>query len=199
MMKIKRPKNRILSLLLSGVLLGVGVGVPAQIIGSSSASAAGYPAELVITRASVPGASGAVFTTQPEFEVRDSSGNTVTGTAFVITAWWTEGGAPQPAFLGTTTVTTGLDGKATFPSDFGISGSVNTPIKIIYRISSVVLYATETITLNTPGAASKLIVTRLSIGPASGSVFATQPQVTVMDAWNNCSWWNISWYSVSNN
>ena len=184
-MKIKRPKNRILSLLLSGVLLGVGVGVPAQIIGSSSASAAGYPAELVITRASVPGASGAVFTTQPEFEVRDSSGNTVTGTAFVITAWWTEGGAPQPAFLGTTTVTTGLDGKATFPSDFGISGSVNTPIKIIYRISSVVLYATETITLNTPGAASKLIVTRLSIGPASGSVFATQPQVTVMDAWNN--------------
>jgi hypothetical protein len=185
MMKIKRPKNRILSLLLSGVLLGVGVGVPAQIIGSSSASAAGYPAELVITRASVPGASGAVFTTQPEFEVRDSSGNTVTGTAFVITAWWTEGGAPQPAFLGTTTVTTGLDGKATFPSDFGISGSVNTPIKIIYRISSVVLYATETITLNTPGAASKLIVTRLSIGPASGSVFATQPQVTVMDAWNN--------------
>jgi hypothetical protein len=185
MMKIKRPKNRIFSLLLSGVLLGVGVGVPAQIIGSSSASAAGYPAELAITRASVPGASGAAFTTQPEFEVRDSSGNAVTGTAYVIAAWWTEGGAPQPAFLGTTTVTTGLDGKATFPSDFGISGNVNTPIKIIYRISSVVLYATETITLNTPGAASKLIVTRLSIGPASGSVFATQPQVTVMDAWNN--------------
>jgi hypothetical protein len=185
MMKIKRPKNRIFSLLLSGVLLGVGVGVPAQIIGSSSASAAGYPAELAITRASVPGASGAAFTTQPEFEVRDSSGNAVTGTAYVIDAWGTEGGAPQPAFLGTTTVTTGLDGKATFPSDFGISGNVNTPIKIIYRISSVVLYATETITLNTPGAASKLIVTRLSIGPASGSVFATQPQVTVMDAWNN--------------
>ena len=181
----KRSKNRFVSLLLSGVLLGVGVGVPAQIIGSSSASAAGYPAQLVITRASVPGASGAAFTTQPEFEVRDASGNAVTGTAFVIAVYWREGGAPQPANVGTSTVTTGLDGKATFPSSFGISGNLNTTITIYYRISSVVLYATETITLTTPGAASQLIVTQPSTGPATGSVFATQPQVTVKDAWNN--------------
>jgi hypothetical protein len=59
----KRSKNCFVSLLLSGVLLGVGVGVPAQIIGSSSASAVGVAAQLALTRPAVGTAAGAAFTT----------------------------------------------------------------------------------------------------------------------------------------
>ena len=158
-MKIKR----ISSLILLSLLVSLFQSLP-------TANAAGPATQLVITRQSVPGASGAAFTTQPQLQVQDASGNAVTGSAFSISVYGLRdgrgqglvGGSPSAQTVGTSTATTDLNGTATFDASFGISGQINTPITITYYLrssgtTSLSLFATENVTLTVPGAASQLV------------------------------------------
>ena len=170
------------------MLLGVGVGVPAQIIGSSSASAVGAATKIVLTTAAVGTASGSPFTVQPQLTLQDASGLTVTGSSLTITVSFTgylyNGASPTEKFIGTQTATINTStGIATFPADFGFSGIAGRTYTISFK-STGLTSATQSITV-TPGLASKLAITKASAGTTSSAAFTTQPQISVQDSGNN--------------
>jgi hypothetical protein len=137
------------------------------------------PTKLTLTRNSVGTASGAAFTTQPRVTLQDANGNTVTGTAATITASISAGGT----LVGTTTadVDTGT-GVATF-TNLGITGTAGTAYTITYASGSYTS-ATQSVTASV-GAATKVSISRSSVGTASGAAFTTQPQVTIKDSGDN--------------
>jgi outer membrane protein OmpA-like peptidoglycan-associated protein len=121
---------------------------------------------------------GSAFTTQPAVTIRDSSGNTVTSdSTSVITATVSAGAS----LVGTTTATA-VNGVATF-TDLGILGTAGTAYTVTFSSGSLTS-ATQSIT-PTPGAAASIVISRASVGTASGAAFTTQPQIAVKDALGN--------------
>lgn len=141
-------------------------------------TAAGPPARLVLTRASVGTSTGAAFTTQPQVTVQDAAGSTLSlNSSTVVTATVSSGGS----LVGTATATA-VNGVATF-TDLGISGTVGTKYEVVYSSGS--LATTSQIITVTAGPPSALVLTRQSVGTAAGAAFTTQPQVTLQDANGN--------------
>ena len=178
-MKIKR----IPSLILLSLLVSLFQSLP-------TANAAGPATQLVLTRPAVGTASGAAFTTQPQITLQDASGNTVTGSALVISiqsfsfSGYMNSLTGAETLIGTQTATIDAStGIATFPADFGISGIAGRTYSFNYY-NATVAPASQSITV-TVGAASKLILKRASAGTTSGIAFTTQPQISVADSGNN--------------
>ncbi|MEK7291898.1 MAG: hypothetical protein AAB088_00485, partial [Actinomycetota bacterium] len=130
--------------------------------------------QLAVTTPAAGAASGAAFTTQPQVTIQDAGGNTVTSSSAVITATISAGGT----LVGSTTATV-ASGVAIF-SNLGITGVAGTSYTITYSSGGLTV-ATQSVTASV-GAASRLALTRLSVGLASGAAFTTQPQVTIQDA-----------------
>ena len=182
----KRTKNRFVSLVLSGVLISIS---NLQVTGLPIANAVGPATQLVLTRPAVGTASGAAFTTQPQLTLQDASGNTVTGSALVVSiltfsGYLFNGTGTGETLIGTQTATIDAStGIATFPADFGISGISGRTYTLSYYTAGM-SRATQSITV-TSGTASKLIFKRASAGTTSGLAFTTQPQISIVDSGNN--------------
>ena len=180
----KRSKNRFASLLLIGVLLGAGVEI--QIVSSPPANAVGPATKIVLTRPAVGDKSGA-FSVQPQLTLQDASGNTVTGSSLTVDILQITGGLNDGALVGTSTTTIDSGtGVATFPNDFGISGTAGQSYIIYFRLASPSSIALQTITLaDSPGPASKLTVIRQAAGTTLNAAFTTQPRVALTDTGGN--------------
>ena len=177
-MKIKR----VISVVLISLFTSLFQGVP------TANANAGPATKLVLTQPAVGTASGAAFTTQPQITLQDASGNTVTGSALVVSVsrfiGYLHNGTGAEALIGTTTATVdATTGIATFPADFGISGIAGRTYSWRYSASGMTP-ATQSITV-TSGAASKLIFKKASAGTTSGVAFTTQPQIALVDSGNN--------------
>jgi hypothetical protein len=175
-MKLKR----IISIVLISLFASLFQGLPL--------ANAGPATKLVLTQPAVGTASGAAFTTQPQITLQDASGNTVTGSALVVSVsrfiGYLHNGTGAEALIGTTTATIdATTGIATFPADFGISGIAGRTYSWRYSTSGM-SPATQSITV-TPGSATKLIFKKASAGTTSGVAFTTQPQIAVVDSGNN--------------
>jgi hypothetical protein len=178
MMKIKRVIFVVLISLFASLFQGV----------LTANANAGPATKLVLTQPAVGTASGAAFTTQPQITLQDASGNTVTGSALVVSVsrfiGYLHNGTGAEALIGTTTATVdATTGIATFPADFGISGIAGRTYSWRYSASGMTP-ATQSITV-TPGVASKLIFKKASAGTTSGVAFTTQPQIALVDSGNN--------------
>jgi hypothetical protein len=178
MMKMKRT----ISIVLLSLFASLFQGVP------TANANAGPATKLVLTQPAVGTASGAAFSTQPQITLQDASGNTVTGSALVVSVsrfiGYLHNGTGAEALIGTTTATVdATTGIATFPADFGISGIAGRTYSWRYSASGMTP-ATQSITV-TPGVASKLIFKKASAGTTSGVAFTTQPQIALVDSGNN--------------
>jgi hypothetical protein len=109
-----------------------------------------------ITRTSLGTSPGAVFTTQPQVTIQDSSGNTITSSSAVVTATISTGGT----LIGTKTATAS-SGVATF-TNLGIRGFGGTAYTITYTASGLTA-DTQSVT---PSA-----LTLGATGPGGGKIF----------------------------
>lgn len=109
-----------------------------------------------ITRTSLGTSPGAVFTTQPQVTIQDSSGNTITSSSAVVTATISTGGT----LIGTKTATAS-SGVATF-TNLGIRGFGGTAYTITYNASGLTA-DTQSVT---PSA-----LTLGATGPGGGKIF----------------------------
>lgn len=122
--------------------------------------------------------SGAAFSTQPSIAILDTYGNTVTtDNATVITLALSSG-----TRVGTYTKTA-VNGVATF-TNVGITGTIGT-YTLTYTSAPSYTSTSQSITLSTLGAASKLNIKTLADGATSGTAFSTQPAIAVQDASGN--------------
>jgi hypothetical protein len=143
----------------------------------------GAPTQLVIQTAAASARAGIDFGAQPVIRVADADGNTITsgaGSDLNIRAASSDG-----TLSGTTTVQANA-GVATFTNLklSNVAGSYN----ISYTATDAgytSLTTTQSVIL-AAGTAVKLgMNVELSTGGATGSVFATQPRVAVLDAFDN--------------
>ena len=143
----KNSRRRFISLLLSATLLGLGVGVPAQIINSAPASAVGAATKIVLTTPAGGGATGIAFTTQPQLTLQDALGNTVFGSSPTITlSVSTSGDQGEKYFVGTSTATVDpITGTATF-IDLGLNAKVPLQNYTISYLSTGLTSATQVVT-----------------------------------------------------
>ena len=141
---------------------------------------AGAASQLVVLQQpSLTAANGAVFAQQPTVQVRDASGNPVTGTTSVTATILTGGGT----LGGTTTVSTGGTAVATF-AGLSITGTIGS--RTLQFTSTGLTGATSTAINLTAGAATQLVmVQQPSASAANGAVFAQQPTVQAQDASGN--------------
>ena len=109
-----------------------------------------------ITRTSLGTSPGAVFTTQPQVTIQDSSGNTITSSSAVVTATISTGGT----LIGTKTATAS-SGVATF-TNLGFRGFGGTAYTITYTASGLTA-DTQSVT---PSA-----LTLGATGPGGGKIF----------------------------
>jgi hypothetical protein len=137
----------------------------------------GLASQLELVTAGVASSSGREFNTAATIALRDSGGNPVVQDGVAITASISNGGTLANNF-----VNTGADGLATF-STMTMSGTVGVEYTITFSSGSLKI-VTQTAYVGV-GPASQLAVTRSSVGTASGSVFTTQPQVSLQDAGGN--------------
>ena len=136
-----------------------------------------YPAtQVTLTTTASGSASGSAFTTQPVITIRDSLGNPVNTTASVTMTVSGNG-----TTVGTTTVKA-VNGVATF-TNVGISGTAGTAYTLTFT-SNGLTSATQSIT-PTFGIATQATLSTNAAGSASGSVFTTQPVITIKDAFGN--------------
>ncbi|MEZ4413391.1 MAG: hypothetical protein R2910_10435 [Gemmatimonadales bacterium] len=123
--------------------------------------------------------SGVALAQQPTVQVRDASGNPVSGIVSVTAAIASGGGT----LGGTVTVSTNAAGLATF-TDLSITGTVGA--RTLQFTSAGLTTATSTAVNVTAGAATQLtMVQQPSASAASGASFAQQPTVQVRDASGN--------------
>ena len=122
--------------------------------------------------------SGAAFSTQPSIAVQDTYGNTVTSDNSTIVTLTLNSGTR----VGTYTKTA-VNGVATF-TNVGITGTIGT-YTLTYTSSPSYTSTTQSITLNTLGAASKLNIKTQADGATSGAAFSTQPIIAIQDASGN--------------
>ena len=131
----------------------------------------------VLSTAAAGSASGSAFTTQPIITIKDALGNIVTTSTASVTMTVSGNGTT----VGTTTVNA-VAGVATF-SDVGISGTAGTAYTLTFTSGSLAT-AAQTIT-PTFGIATRATLTTAAAGSASGSVFTTQPIITIKDTFGN--------------
>jgi titin len=137
----------------------------------------GEASALAFRAGSTTVASGALFTTPLQVAAVDSDGNTVSEFGSAITVTVSGNGA-----LSGSTIRTPASGIAGF-TDLSLRGTAANSYTITAS-SSGLTNATRTVAL-TFGAPSALAITRASAGPVSGSVFTTQPEITIRDSAGN--------------
>lgn len=135
----------------------------------------GYvPAKLVVVTPPAGSVSGLAFTTQPTVAIQEADGTQVLTSTATVTASVTHGGT----LIGSASATA-VAGLATF-TDLGLKAPTDVPYTITFS-SGGLTSAAVTIT---PGSGSgvALVVNRPASGAASGSPFATQPRILILDA-----------------
>ena len=138
----------------------------------------GDPTKLTVIRRSSGTAAGAAFTTQPQIAIQDAAGNTLISETRTVLATVSRGAS----LVGTRTVQT-VNGIATLPSDFGISGTAGTTYTVTYSTENLDT-ASETVTVTT-GAPYSVTVLRDAAGAKSGAPFITQPIAALTDRGDN--------------
>ena len=138
---------------------------------------AGEAVSLSFQTGSASTASGATIATPLQVVAVDGDGNTVTtfGSAIALTS------SGNGAFTGLTTRTP-IAGVATF-SELALSGTAGTTY-VITATSAGLTSATRNISV-TFGAPTTLALARSSVGPVSGVLFTTQPQIQIRDSFGN--------------
>jgi len=148
---------------------------------ATSPTGPGSASQLILTRAPIPGASGAALATQPVVEVRDSGGNLVPGsTAAVAVALHSGAGGT----LGGTLTANASGGVATF-NDVALAGVVGTSYVLRFTSSGLTQVLSGNLTPTGHGVATQLAVTTQPGGGASGGTLATPPVITVRDSAGN--------------
>src|SRR5438876_8335819 len=142
---------------------------------------AGAASKLTIqTQPSPTATAGAPFAQQPVIRVEDSVGNLITAdNGRVITA---QRSAGTGALQGTVTATT-VNGIATFAN---LSHNVATTITVNFTATGLTGATSSSIVIS-PAAASQLVFATQPSGGRTGSPLATQPAVTMQDAYGNTS------------
>jgi hypothetical protein len=137
----------------------------------------GAASQLVFTQQPSNGTVSVAFGTQPVVAAADAGGNTVTTFGSSIALTITTGTGTSGAALGGTTSKTPSGGVATFS---GLSiNKAGTGYKL--TATSGTLTSATSGAFNIAGAASKLVFTQQPSGGTGGTVFGTQPVVTVED------------------
>src|ERR1019366_10116568 len=161
----------------------LGFGVP-SLTGATSNTIAltpGAATQLSITiQPSASAASGVAFAQQPVIQLLDAANNPVSVAGTVVTAAIATGGG---ALGGTVTASTNASGVATF-FNLAITGTAGD--RTLNFSSGVLIGATSSaVTVTASGTPQLTLTTQPSAAPASGIVFAQQPQVQLRDAVGN--------------
>jgi hypothetical protein len=122
--------------------------------------------------------SGSVLGNQPVIRIIDSGGNTVTNSSVDVVASISSG---TGTLSGITTVAAS-SGIATF-TNLAITGTVGT-FTLTFTPTSLTATTSNSLTI-TAGPASKVSITRASVGTQRRTAFTTQPQITIQDVSNN--------------
>jgi hypothetical protein len=145
----------------------------------------GEATKLALTTSAVGDQAGVAFTRQPVVSILDSGNNVVGTSSATVSATVSSGGS----LVGTATATA-ASGVATFgdtagtADDLGISGTAGTTYTVTYGSGSLTSVSQSIIVRAGPATALQ-ITTNSSSSVASGSAFATQPVVKVVDAAGN--------------
>jgi hypothetical protein len=121
---------------------------------------------------------GSAFTTQPVVRVTDSGDNTVTLFTGNVVASIASGSG---TLSGTTTVAA-VDGVATF-TNLVITGTAGN-FTLTFTPASLTAVTSSSFAL-AAGAATKVAITRASVGTTDNVAFTTQPQITIQDSSGN--------------
>jgi hypothetical protein len=121
---------------------------------------------------------GSVLGTQPVIRIVDSGGNTVTTSSVNVVASIASG---TGTLSGTTTVAAS-SGIATF-TNLVVTGTAGA-FTLTFTPTSLTAATSNSLTI-TAGPASKVAITRASVGTERRTAFTTQPQITIRDASNN--------------
>jgi hypothetical protein len=121
---------------------------------------------------------GSAFTTQPVVRVTDSGDNTVTSFTSNVVASIASG---TGTLSGTTTVAA-VAGVATF-TNLVITGTAGN-FTLTFTPASLTAVTSSSFAL-AAGAATKVAITRASVGTTDNLAFTTQPQITIQDASGN--------------
>jgi hypothetical protein len=122
--------------------------------------------------------SGSVLGTQPVIRIVDSGGNTVTSSTVNVVASIASG---TGTLSGTTTIAAS-SGIATF-TNLVVTGTAGA-FTLTFTPTSLTAATSNNLTI-TAGPASKVAITRASVGTERRTAFSTQPQITIRDASNN--------------
>jgi hypothetical protein len=122
--------------------------------------------------------SGSAFTTQPIVRVTDSGDNTVTSFTGNVVASIASG----TGTLSGTTTATAVAGVATF-TNLIITGTAGN-FTLTFTPTSLTAVTSSSFAL-AAGAATKVAITRASVGTRDNIAFTTQPQITIQDASGN--------------
>ncbi|MFM2263794.1 MAG: hypothetical protein RLY81_146, partial [Actinomycetota bacterium] len=121
---------------------------------------------------------GVAFTTQPVVRVTDSGDNTVTSfTGNVVASI-----APGTGTLSGTTTVAAVAGVATF-TNLVITGTAGN-FTLTFTPASLTAVTSSSFAL-AAGAATKVAITRASVGTTDNVAFTVQPQITIQDASGN--------------
>lgn len=141
------------------------------------ASAVPMPTALAVVVQPAGAVSGSPFGTQPEVELRDAGGNPVSKSGVSVTA---SRGSGSGTLTGSVTVSTNASGRAVF-TNLGISGTGGHTLA--FAAAGLTGATSSSFTVSqAAGVATQIIVSRQPAGAYSGLPYATQPQVTVVDA-----------------
>jgi hypothetical protein len=145
---------------------------------SSFTITAGAASKLAFTTQPGGGASSTAWTTQPTVTVQDAAGNTTTATDSITLAITTPGGATLTCTANPKNAVAGVDAFAGCSVDKAGTYTLT-------ATDGLLTSATSSSFTITAGAASKLAFTTQPGGGASSTAWATQPTVTVQDAYGN--------------
>jgi hypothetical protein len=122
--------------------------------------------------------SGSLLGTQPVIRIVDSGGNTVTTSTVNVVASIASG---TGTLSGTTTIAAS-SGIATF-TNLVVTGTAGA-FTLTFTPTSLTAATSNNLTI-TAGPASKVAITRASVGTERRTAFSTQPQIAIRDASNN--------------
>jgi hypothetical protein len=143
---------------------------------------AGTASKLVITQQpSSAATAGAAFPIQPKVTVLDAYGNTVTSYATAISATETTGGSLNAT--NTARTATPSSGVATFSGLFVTNAASG--VTLTFTSGSLTPAASSGINVSSASASRLAVNQQPSSSATAGIAFATQPQVTVQDAYGN--------------
>jgi hypothetical protein len=151
----------------AGVITAV---FPATAVGAATAAA--------ITTQPTGAASGSTLAIQPVIRIVDASGNTVTTSSVNVVASIASG---TGTLSGTTTVAA-VAGIATF-TNLVITGTAGN-FTLTFTPTSLTPITSSSLAIAV-GPATKVAITRASVGTSPGVAFTTQPQITIQDSSGN--------------